>query len=185
MNTKKYKTLFSFVLLLGFQMVCAAELDGETIPSDITYQGSTFVINGCGTREMLWHKLYQASLYLNEKTSNIEKIMNQNTAKLLRLQVLYEKNLPDEIPNIWQEPLEEEISKELFKLLQNLYSDLNTRDVLLFIYDPDSGTKVSKNGNTLVTATDSVLMDTLLENWLGDEPVSSNLKRLLLDKDCP
>lgn len=185
MNNRKLFDMLSLVFLFMSQAGNAAELDGQTIPSEISINNSTFINNGCGTREMFWHQLYQVSLYLEEKTSDHTVVLDNDTAKIIRLQVLYEDKLPEEIPGVWQEPLEEEISKEMFGLVQDLYDDIGTGDIVLFIYESGGATTVSLNGDNIISERNSELVNTMLENWLGNDPVSGNLKRLLLDKTCP
>ncbi len=162
----------------------AAEIDGENIPDTYSLGDSTLSLNGCGKREMLWNSLYLVSLYLEQPTSDAQTITDETTAKTIRLKVLYDNKLPDDLPDLWREPLQEEMNKEMLKTVLNLYDDISTGDIVLFSYHPQLGTRVSLNDERVIERNNSALISTLLDNWIGIEPVSENLKRLLLSQSC-
>ncbi len=48
------------------------------IPETIEYQGAKLILNGHGTRVIFFMKVYEGSLYLENKSSNANKIINGN-----------------------------------------------------------------------------------------------------------
>ncbi len=166
------------------QVTLAAEIEGQSIPDTYMLGDDTLVLTGCGKREMLWNSLYLVAIYLEEATSDVDKIMSDSSAKAIRLKVLYGNELPEELPELWREPLQEEMNREMLKTVLNLYDEISTGDIVIFSYHPQLGTRVSLNDEDVIERNNSLLVTTLLENWIGDEPVSQNLKRLLLSQSC-
>jgi len=39
--------------------------------------------------------------------------MSDSSAKAIRLKVLYDNELPEELPELWREPLQEEMNREM------------------------------------------------------------------------
>ncbi len=54
-------------------------------------------------------------------------------------------------------------------------------DVLVVEYEPGKGTTIRGNNATAVSRAPHGLMVAFLDNWLGQRPVSEELKRILLD----
>ncbi len=133
---------------------------------------------------MLWNSLYLVAIYLEEATSDVDKIMSDSSAKAIRLKVLYDNELPEELPELWREPLQEEMNREMLETVLNLYDQISTGDIVIFTYHPELGTRVSLNNERVIERNNSTLITTLLYNWIGIEPVSENLKRLLLNQSC-
>lgn len=133
---------------------------------------------------MLWNSLYLVAIYLEEATSDVDKIMSDSSAKAIRLKVLYDNELPEELPELWREPLQEEMNRIMLETVLNLYDQISTGDIVIFTYHPELGTRVSLNNERVIERNNSTLITTLLYNWIGIEPVSENLKRLLLNQSC-
>jgi len=110
--------------------------------------------------------------------------MSDSSAKAIRLKVLYDNELPEELPELWREPLQEEMNREMLKTVLNLYDEISTGDIVLFSYHPELGTRVSLNNEKVIERNNSTLITTLLNNWIGVAPISENLKRLILNQSC-
>ena len=148
-------------------------------PSSVTVQGTSLPLASCATRETLWLDLYRVALYLPEDVPlDARAILSPDTAKTVRLHVLYEGDVPDDIPEAWRERMRQETQREL----RDVYSGLNTDDVVLLTHRPREGTTVMVNGRVTPTDAGARLVPDLLEALIGDDPTSQNMKRLLLTR---
>ena len=98
--------------------------------------------------------------------------------------MLYDGNMPEDLPNLWREPLAEQISAEMLKILQEYYDAVKYGDRVQFAYLPSLGEEVRINDVPVIRDQDRELLPALIDLWLGDDPVSGNLKRLLLNGNC-
>jgi Chalcone isomerase-like len=176
---------FTAVAILAAKGALAASIDGVTLPPTITYSGRQLELAGCGTREMMFFvDVYVISIYLPEPSADGATIMAPGTPKLVRLDVVYDGSMPDDLPADWRARLEDEISAEMVDTLQGFYQDIRSGDVVAIGYAPDSGTRIEVNGETVVARPGDQLIGAMLEIWIGADPISENLKRLLLHAPC-
>ena len=169
---------------LGFAVAAAALVISATTPTahlhaqprTATVNDTTLPLASCATRETLWLDLYQVALYLPDGTPlDPQAILRSETPKIVRLHVTYEGEVPADIPEAWQERVRAETEREL----QDIYSGLNTGDVVLLAHRPDEGTTVVVNGSVAKTDRSGRLVADLLGALIGDDPTSNNMKRLL------
>lgn len=113
-----------------------------------------------------------------------EAVLDQRQAKAVRVEIIYEGETPDELPEEWRDHLAEELARDIFRTFKELYSDLDHGDVLLITFSPKAGINVMLNDTSAMSSSGSNVIDALLELWGGSDPVSKNLKRLLLEVNC-
>lgn len=162
----------------------AAEMHGRNLPDELQRFDTTFALSGCGLREFLFMDIYLLAVYLPVDRNSLEDIQSPGTGKVYVLDVLYKGELPDDIPGLWREPLAEEISSELLAILQEQYDRVDSGDRVEIAYLPDHGETLRINGEVVIRDPDRELIPALTDLWLGNDPVSGNLKRLLLNGRC-
>lgn len=162
----------------------SAEMYGRSVPDELQRFGNTYRLSGCGLREFLFMDIYLLAFYLPDDSNDITAIQSHNTGKIFVLDVLYEGSLPDDIPNLWRAPLAEQISSELLEILQEQYDKVDTGDRVEIAFQPGRGEAMRINGDIVIRDQGKELMPALTDLWLGDDPVSGNLKRLLLNGRC-
>jgi hypothetical protein len=133
---------------------------------------------------MLWKDLYALSLYLPRPTGDASAVLGEAMPKLLRLDVTYDGKVPDGLPEEWAGRLREEVSREFMRTLRGIYNELRGGDTVRIAYAPGGGTTMTVNGRVVASRPGSDLMDSLLGLWIGRNPVSENMKRLLLSGSC-
>jgi hypothetical protein len=167
----------------------AAEISGVTLPPSVTYADKQLALSGCGTREMsvffIDVEIYVISLYLPTPATDAATILAPGTTKLVQLDIVYEGSMPDSLPDEWRTRIEDAVSIEMLRTLQGFYERIRSGDVATIGYTPDNGTTLRINGEAVVSQPGNDLIDTMLRIWLGDSPISDNLKRLLLKGSCP
>lgn len=160
-----------------------AEIEGVTLASEIVYSGQRLELAGCGAREVMFFvDLYVISLYVPSPPA--DAVMEPDTTKIVQLNVIYDGSLPDDLPDEWRSGLEDRISEEMLRTLQGFYKDVRGGDIVTIGYAPDSGSTIQVNGETVITRHGNGLIDAMLDLWIGEEPISGNLKRLLLQTPC-
>ena len=169
--------------LLATPLARAAQVAGITLPPTETVGGSTLRLKACAIREELWTDLYAVSVYLPGRTSVSQSIAAQS-AKLVRLDVTYDGNVPNGLPSEWRDGLRQHVSQEFLQTLQGVYNDLKSGDTVFVTYRPGSGTSMSVNGREVVSRPGADLFNAMMRLWIGPAPVSQNIKRILLTGGC-
>ncbi len=162
----------------------AAQVAGITLPPTETVQGTQLQLAGCAVREELWMNLYAISLYLPHGAAGAARMTDDQTPRMIRLDVTYDGQVPNGLPSEWKERLQQRVSQEFIQTLQNQYNDLRGGDTVRVSYVPGSGTTLSVNGNTVVTRPGNGLMNAMMQVWIGPDPISGNIKRHLLSGSC-
>lgn len=190
MNRSNRRALCIAALLAGLTVMPgtrhadALEKDGARLPPTLRAGGQSLHLTGCGTREALLSDVYVVALYLPETGMPRERILAPETAKAVRLRVVYDGSMPQDIPESWNEPLRDMVDHDLRQTFRELYRRFRSGDRLTITYAPQSGTEIALNGQTLRRAADDRLIRPLLRLWIGREAVSDNLRRLLLQGRC-
>ena len=166
-------------LLAGAFFFSAAARAEIAPPPALDVGGAELVLNGYGEREIMWTDVYRAGLYLPRRSSLPDYVRDPAVAKAIRIRILY-KDLPDRMPAEWRETFEAELNRELLGRLKRAFRRLEQGDVLLFSFRPGGSTEIAVNGEVLLTDPGHDLMLALIDQWMGDRPVSKNLRRLLL-----
>lgn len=175
-------------LLAGF-LTCSipawsVQIAGVTLPPTETVQGTQLSLAGCASREKLWVDLYAVSLYLPQGTTDVARMTDDQTPKLVRLDVTHDGQVPNGLPSEWRQRLQQHVSQEFMQTLERHYNDLRGGDTVRVSYTPGGGTTLSVNGNTVATRPGGDLMNAMLKLWVGANPVSEDLKNHLLQGSC-
>jgi hypothetical protein len=154
------------------------------LPPTLPVAGQELGLAGCAPREVLWRDVYALGLYLPRAQTTVGYIRDPSTAKALRLKVAYEGDVPDELPDKWQEALRRAYSQDLVRTLQGHYRTLKTGDTLTASYAPGRDTTILLNGEPIISKPGHGLMDALLGLWIGRDPVSEDMRREILAGGC-
>ena len=84
------KRIFLMVcVLLSVQMTMAqVEVEGVTVPENVTMEGQDMVLNGAGVRSKYFMDLYVGSLFVPAKESNAQKIIETDKGMLMQLDII-------------------------------------------------------------------------------------------------
>lgn len=162
----------------------AASSNAISLPSSMTVFGDQLQLTSCGVREVWMTDIYVVSLYLPQRSGEVGVIMDPKTEKAVRLDIVYDGKIPDEMPDVWRTHLEAKLTPSLMKDMEQLYHRLRPGDVWVVAYSSQRGTTISVDGAAALSDSSSRLIDTLLDLWIGPQPESQNLRRLLLQGVC-
>ena len=173
-------------------MLYAAELQGVSMPDQITVGQSNLVLNGLGLRikkvAFIGVKVYVAGLYLPSRSSNAEAILAANEPKQIVMHFLYKDVGKDKLVEGWTEGFEKNSHDMMPTLKARLdtfngyWSGMKTGDVAVLTYIPGTGTKVEIKGKEMGVIEGQDFARALFAIWLGPNPPNKELKEGLLGK---
>lgn len=166
-----------------------SEISGVTPSKTVKVGDKTISFNGAGLREKLFLDLYVGALYLENKTSDANKIINADEPMAISLDIVSGLISSDKMISAVDEgfekstkgnttPLKDKIQtfKDAFK------EEIVKGDSYLIAYSKETGVVVSKNGKQLKTIQGLEFKKALFGIWFCDEPADEDLKEGMLGK---
>lgn len=166
----------------------AAKVAGVELDDSVQISTDTpkLVLNGAGIRKKLFIKVYVGALYLQNKATSVDAVLNQTGANRVLMHFLY-KVSQEKLAEGWEEGFSGNSSaSEMEKLearlsdFNRLIVDTNKGDVILLDYLPGKGTRVTVNGQAKGAIPGADFNKALLKVWLGNSPADSKLKKAML-----
>jgi len=176
LKAKRASLLVAFSI---FALISFAALGADRPPQVLRLQGEELVLNGFGERELWWTDVYRCALYLPKQNMALHAVRHHSTPKAITVRILF-SDLPPNLPANWRPILAEELNRELMGKLKLAYRRLEQNDRITFFYAPRQGSTIWINDKQILSDPGHGLMLGLVDQWLGEQPVSKNLKRLLL-----
>ena len=183
LNSRKW----IFLIALLFGLLSVSTINANEIPDFIEYQGSKLTLNGQGTRVIFFMKVYDGSLYLENQSSDAQKIMNDDAPMAIRIDVTSTMVTADAMTKALIEGLEKStgdntgpISAEISQLSSSFESGVASGDYYEFIYLPDIGTHVLKNHELVDSIPGLAFKKAFFGIFLSDNPIQKNLKKAML-----
>ncbi|MCG6973979.1 MAG: chalcone isomerase family protein, partial [Desulfobacterales bacterium] len=78
-----------FAVLMMSSIAVAEQVGKVTLPDSLTAGKDTLLLNGAGFRKKLFIKVYAAGLYLKEKSSDPQKIIDADAPMAIRMVFVY------------------------------------------------------------------------------------------------
>ena len=150
-------------------------------PEQITIGGGE-VLRLCGQAQRT-HLLGTVELYtvaLYSDGVGYARLASADVAKALRIDVTYDHDLRRRVVLDWRRELVPPLEPQAVAHLRGSFAPLRHGDVVQIEYVPDKGTSVRVNKAVAVAGAHHDLMLAFLDQWLGDRPVSEQVKRTLL-----
>ncbi len=162
----------------GVQIAPTAKLDAD---------GPTLALNGAGVRKKLFISVYIGALYLPKKAATTQEVLAQTGQRRVLMQFVYDEVSAQKLVEAWNEGFAANHSDaELAPLrarigqFNALFSTVKKGDVITLDYRPGEGTRVNYNDQTKGVIPGEDFNKALLNIWLGDKPVTGDLKKALL-----
>lgn len=147
--------------------------------------GRPLVQAGEAVRRLLWVELYRVELYLPSAQRDVRLAERADLPKAFRIEVLFDGELPEEIPDDWAAHLLPPLEEADRDRLRRAYGALSHGDELLFSYAPGRGTAMEVNGRRTLETDDHRLMAGIVELFVGPEATSEEVRRALLAGRAP
>ncbi|TBR44823.1 chalcone isomerase [Marinomonas agarivorans] len=184
----KYLTLTLLLFFLN-NVTYATTIAGIEMPNKMEIRDHSLYLNGTGTRTKFFLDIYAAGLYLPQHTTDDAQLVKQDRPMALRLHILSSLLSSEKMEKATKEGFEiatgnnvAPISTEIDLLINAFNEDIVKNDVFEFIYIPNEGMQVLKNGVVKVTLEGLTFKEAFFSIWLGKKPAQKSLKKALLAK---
>jgi len=185
------RMLLLLVLALMMPAVPAVEIAGVDLPAQVTRPGDrdVLVLNGAGIRKKFFVSVYLASLYLTAKDTDPERIVAQDKPNRVQMDMLYSRVDREKFIEGWNDGFAANQSaaalqplRERLERFNAMFETLVEGDRVVLDYVPGSGTRVTIKGVDKGIIPGHDFNAALLKVWLGETPVTAQLKKDLLGK---
>ena len=182
-----FSFLFLFVLLAS--SVNAREVADVNVPETLSgADGVILHLNGAGIRSKFFFKIYIAELYMQNPTSDVVKLLGDEGQKKMVMHFIYDEVSKDKLTEGWDEGFQANTDQKQLALLQTRISQFNAMfdtvkkgDEIALDYIPGKGTQVSIRNQVKGVVPGKDFNDALLAIWLGKDPVTTDLRKELLE----
>lgn len=163
----------------------AATLAGVTLPDTAQVGGKTLMLNGLGIRTKYMVKVYVAGLYLEQKSSDPNAIIQADASKQIVMKFLHgasKSQMTDAFDESFAEnapDARKTMKPDIDRLLAAL-EPVKTGDQMVFTYVPGTGTTLAINGQEKLKITDPAFGPVLFSVWFGPKPPNADLKKGML-----
>jgi hypothetical protein len=184
---RKTVLLFTIVLLLMTSTLDlhAASLAGVTLPDTQQVGSTTLVLNGLGLRTEYMVKVYVAGLYLQQKSSDANAIINADAPKRIVMQFVHGAS-KSQMTNAFNQSFKDNtpdamktMKTEIDQMLGALDA-VKVGDQMVYTYIPGTGTTFALNGQQKLTIANPAFGPVLFSVWLGPKPPTASLKKGML-----
>lgn len=182
------KVLFLCCLFVfsGFS-VNAKEMSGVIVQESVQVDGTELQLNGAGIRSKFIFDIYIAELYLENPSSAADEVIAMPGRKRIVMHFLHDKVGKDKLVDAWNDGFKNNTEADVVVKLKDridqfnsMFTDVKKDDVVLLDFVPEKGTMVSIAGAEKGLIEGKDFNDALLKIWLGEKPVTKDLKKELL-----
>ncbi len=159
------------------------------MPDSLQAGGQSLQLNGVGVRSKFVFELYVAGLYLTEKNSDADTIIQSDDSMAIRLHIISAKITSEKMTKATRKGFSkatggkvESISEEIEIFLAAFSDKINVGDIFEFVNVSRQGVSVSKNGSEKAVISSAAFKQALFGIWLSDKPVKAKLKAEMLGK---
>jgi hypothetical protein len=173
--------LFALLVLAGTTVFNPARAQ-QAHPPAVTVNGNVSLpLAGQAARTHVADTLYTIGVYLNGSIAERARVQSADVAKAIRIEVtLVDDWRRPRVAFDWRRELIPRLGEDATAQLQGAFGSLRHADVVLIEYAPGRGTTIRINRNVLVSGVHHDLMAAFIDHWLGQRPVSEEMKRTLL-----
>jgi hypothetical protein len=168
----------------------AAEMAGVGMPDSQMVDGTRLLLNGIGLRtfSILGIKIYVAGLYLAQRSSNPESILNSPEPKLLDIRFLRDVDA-EQAHKSWRNgfanncrPPECSVDQHDVERFISQVPAVHDGDQSRIVFT-SKGARLTLNGQLMGDIADTHFANVLLRTFLGPAPPTARLKRELLGQE--
>ncbi|HET9977443.1 MAG TPA: chalcone isomerase family protein, partial [Burkholderiaceae bacterium] len=179
--------LIAAVTLSGGAIAQAVEIEGVKLEPTAQVGGAALQLNGAGLRTRAIFKVYVAGLYVPAKSNNPATLLAQKGPRRLQMTMLrnvdadsFAAPLNDGLKNNHNEAQLAALKGQIdaFNATFKSVGEAKKGDVIGIEYLPDSGTRITVNGQPKGSPiAGEEFYNALLRIWLGDKPADGDLKK--------
>lgn len=125
-------------------------------------------------------ELYSVALYSAAPTVDRASLVSPDAPKALRIEIAFKDDLRRQVAVDWRTELIPRLIPAATEHLGQTFAPLTRGDVVLVEYLPGRGTTLRVNKTVVVTGASHDVMVAFLDHWIGQRPVSEEIKQTLL-----
>lgn len=176
-------------LLLCLPVSHAYEMAGIELQEEVKLNGAQapLVLNGAGLRKKLFFKVYLGSLYLPQRLSDSQQIIDADEPKRMQMDMLYSKVEKEKFIDGWNEGFaanhtDDELMplRDRIEQFNAMFETLVEGERIQLDYLPEQGTRVTIKDQERGVIPGHDFNRALMKIWLGSAPVTRGLKKALL-----
>jgi hypothetical protein len=145
------------------------------------YTRLNLVAEGARTDQLGDESLYTVAVYAESGPLDVARLTSAEVAKAMRIEITSDDDPFNPLTRPWRRELVPRLDLAAATHLRAITQPAREGDVLLVEYEPGKGTTIRGNRLTVVSRAPHGLMVAFLDHWLGQRPVSEELKRTLLE----
>ena len=183
---KRLLVMVLIVLMISPAAV-AKQVGDVNLPDSLMAGKDELILNGAGFRKKFFIKVYAAGLYLKEKQTDPQKIMDADKPMAIRMHFVYSEVSSKKLVDAWNEgflngtggniaPIKTEI--DMFNACFSQEAKKN--DIYDIIYIPEQGIGVYIKGELKGTIKGLDFKKAVFSIWLGEKPADAKLKKRML-----
>jgi hypothetical protein len=178
-TTRCSVALIAAIALVGVPTV----LHGQS-PAEIRAASTrlTLIADGSRTDQLGGEALYAVAVYAESGPLDVAKLASADVAKALRIEITSDDDPNSPLTRPWRRELVPRLDVAAAAHLRAITAPVRKGDVLLVEYEPGKGTTIHGNSMTVTSRAPHDLMIAFLDQWLGQRPMSEDLKRTLLGR---
>ena len=181
------KLLILLFLISSLSSFSQTKIGGVELPNEMLVKENRLQLHGAGTRVKLWMDMYAMGLYLTADMNDAEQVISKDESMGIRLQIIsglitsekMEKATRDGFKNSTNGEMAH-IQSQIDEFISVFSEGIEKEDIFEFIYSPENGTLVYKNGELKDSIIGLPFKQALFGIWLCKKPADKNLKEKLL-----
>ena len=179
--------MIMLAVILMSPMASAKQIGDVSLPDSMMAGMDELLLNGAGFRKKLFIKVYAAGLYLKEKQTDPQIIMDSDKPMAIRMHFVYSEVSSKKLVDAWNEGFVNgtggkiaPIKTEIDTFNACFSQEAKKSDIYDIIYIPEQGVSVYIKGELKGTIKGLDFKKAVFSIWLGEKPADSKLKRQLL-----
>lgn len=180
-------SLFAIAFILISFTSGDMEIGGITMPDTLSAGNTSLTLNGAGIRTKFFLKLYVGGLYLQNKTTDADKVLSEDSPMAIRLHIISSMITSEKMEDATREGFENSLGSKLSSLSSEIEAfidvfkaEIKDGDRFNMIYISGTGTEIYKNDKLSKTIKGLPFKNALFGIWLGKEPAQDSLKEDML-----
>ncbi|MEM7314382.1 MAG: chalcone isomerase family protein [Planctomycetota bacterium] len=174
-------------IAVALSTLLVGSLSAQQMPVSMKIGNTPLILNGSGVRTKSFLQLYQAGLYLPQKSKNASEIVNSDVPMSIRLEITSRFVSQSKMLTALNEGFVNSTGGKVAQLKNEIeqfracFSDkLVMGDILQMTYTPGVGTAVSKNGKAKGVIKGLPFKQAMFGIWLSAKPADKTLKQAML-----
>ena len=166
----------------------AVEVDGVEVEPTLEVAGAPLSLAGAGTRTRFFIELYVAALYLPEgmDPSDATGVILADEPMAITLDIVSDRVTRERMVEALEEGFAASTGGDLAPVQDGIDAMLGAMDAPIvagsayrLAYEPGVGTRVSRDGEEILTVEGEPFKRALFGIWLSDDPVQASLKKAM------